>query len=298
MHKHILFVICFLFLTGCFQSYSPAPVTKLGLNTANVAGSILVHQSDTLWGISKKLRLPMREIILANNIVAPYKLTVGQRIKLPEPQRYQVRAQDTLYSIARMFNVNASQLVRVNNLHKPYYLHTGQILRVPRTEKRSPPRPVMAKKRQYRTVKPYREQAQKTHIKPYNHMASANRNGFIWPVRGRLLSSFGPKTGGLHNDGINIAVPRGTPVKSVSNGRVVYIGDDLNSFGNLVLVRHSNGWISAYGHLQDIKVSKGLTINQGQTLGTVGRTGNVTTPQLHFELRKGSRAINPQQYLS
>ena len=109
-----------------------------------------------------------------------------------------------------------------------------------------------------------------------------------------MISNFGPKAGGLHNDGINIAAPEGAPIKAAENGVVVYAGNELRGYGNLLLVRHSDGWVSAYAHTSKFRVAAGEKVKQGQVIAEVGSSGNVDRPQLHFELRKGTRAINPK----
>lgn len=121
--------------------------------------------------------------------------------------------------------------------------------------------------------------------------------GFAWPLAGRLVSKYGPKAGGLHNDGINIAAPKGTPVRVAENGVVAYAGNELRGFGNLLLVRHADGWMTAYAHLDRLLVGRGETVRQGETIATVGKTGAVDAPQLHFEIRRGSQAFDPLVYL-
>jgi murein DD-endopeptidase MepM/ murein hydrolase activator NlpD len=121
---------------------------------------------------------------------------------------------------------------------------------------------------------------------------------FRWPVRGRVITGFGPKPNGLQNDGINVAVPEGTPVKSAEDGVVAYAGNELKGYGNLVLVRHSNGFVTAYAHASEIMVKRGDQIRRGQVIAKSGQTGNVSSPQLHFEIRKGSTPVDPTQYLN
>jgi len=120
---------------------------------------------------------------------------------------------------------------------------------------------------------------------------------FPWPVRGRVLASYGVAADGTHNDGINIAAARGTPVASVESGIVAYSGNELRGYGNLVLVKHTNGWISAYAHCDEILVRKGDPVYRGQTIAKVGTTGGVAEPQLHFELRQGKRPVDPRGFL-
>jgi murein DD-endopeptidase MepM/ murein hydrolase activator NlpD len=122
--------------------------------------------------------------------------------------------------------------------------------------------------------------------------------GFVWPVHGRLLAGFGPAAGGTHNDGVNIAAPVGTPVGAADDGLVAYAGNELRGFGNLVLLKHAGGWMTAYAHCASIAVKKGEKVRRGQTIARVGETGTVNEPQLHFELRRGSRALDPTGYLA
>src|SRR5581483_6821445 len=122
--------------------------------------------------------------------------------------------------------------------------------------------------------------------------------GFRWPVRGRVIAGFGPKPTGQQNDGINLAVPEGTPVKAADDGVVAYAGNELKGYGNLVLVRHSNGLVTAYAHASELLVKRGDSIKRGQVIAKSGQTGNVSSPQLHFEVRKGTTPVDPMQYLT
>lgn len=125
--------------------------------------------------------------------------------------------------------------------------------------------------------------------------SSADKADFRWPARGRVISGFSGKGG---NEGINIAVPDGTPVKAAEEGTVAYAGSELKGYGNLVLIRHPNGYVSAYAHNGELKVKRGDTVKRGQVVASSGQTGNVSSPQLHFELRKGSTPVDPTPYLN
>jgi murein DD-endopeptidase MepM/ murein hydrolase activator NlpD len=124
--------------------------------------------------------------------------------------------------------------------------------------------------------------------------AADDKPEFRWPARGRIIQGF--KAGG--NDGINIAVPEGTSVKAAESGVVAYAGSELKGYGNLVLIRHPNGYVSAYANNGALNVKRGETVKRGQTIATSGQSGNVATPQLHFELRKGSTPVDPSNYLA
>ena len=143
--------------------------------------------------------------------------------------------------------------------------------------------------------------AQNASINPADTVAdapSADGKQFRWPVRGRIISGFGTKPNGEKNDGINLAVPAGTSVKAVEAGTVIYAGNELAGYGNLVLIRHADGWVSAYAHNQDLLIKRGDVVKRGQIIAHAGMTGSVTSPQVHFELRKGAKPVNPLDYLA
>jgi murein DD-endopeptidase MepM/ murein hydrolase activator NlpD len=133
---------------------------------------------------------------------------------------------------------------------------------------------------------------------PVEPSITAPPGAFIWPVQGRVLSAFGPKSGGLVNDGINIAAPSGTPVRASQDGTVAYAGNELRGYGNLLLLRHDNGWVTAYAHNSELLVKRGDRVKRGQVISRVGATGSVSEPQLHFEIRQGTRSVDPTRYLS
>ena len=121
---------------------------------------------------------------------------------------------------------------------------------------------------------------------------------FRWPVRGKVITAYGAKANGKSNDGINLAVPEGTPVKAAEDGVVAYSGNELKGYGNLVLVRHANGYVTAYAHASELLVKRGDTIKRGQVIAKSGQSGEVQSPQLHFEIRKGSSPVDPLQFLN
>lgn len=298
-------------LTGCMERNAPpAPVVNLGVHLDSPAGAIMVSQNDTLYDISQRYGLALRDIIDANNIAAPYTINAGQRLKLPPPREYTVERGDTLYRISRMFGMNMTDLARQNHLNAPYKLNAGRKLVVTHAEPApSVQKPAYSYQPRVETpqelqtmpvAKPAKIEkvvlAPPTTTKTYN-VERYEDKGFIWPVKGAVLSSYGPKDSGLHNDGLNIKAAKGTAVSAANSGQVMYVGDALKGFGNLVLLRHANGWVTAYGHLDSVSVTKGQKISQGDKLGTIGTSGRVDQPQLHFEIRRGSEALNPEKYL-
>lgn len=324
--KKILLTASILALTSC-GSQDPAPLNTYGV--AKGAGSVGVHTvlpGDTVYTIAQNYKLPMREIITLNNIGAPYRLNTGLRMKLPPPNEHRVRQGDNIYSIARLYEISINRLVDLNDLQTPYTIREGQVLRLP-TPTMKTQNNTLAQKAVYNAEparsasvppvergsvqpsisnnnvvtpdqKPRVQQASVSRAKIPSQTPKMSGNGkFMQPVNGRIISRFGPKEGGLHNDGINIKAVRGTAVRAAENGVVVYTGDDLESYGNLILVRHDGGMMSAYAHLDKTLVKRGAKITRGQSIGTVGSTGQVDSPQLHFEIRKGSKPLDPKRYL-
>lgn len=137
---------------------------------------------------------------------------------------------------------------------------------------------------------------QQTAVAEPEQTASISTTGgdFRWPARGRVIAGFGANGG---NEGINIALPEGTPVKAAESGVVTYAGSEVKGYGNLILIRHDNGYVTAYAHNASISVKRGDQVKRGQVIGTSGQTGNVTSPQLHFEIRKGATPVDPMKYL-
>ncbi|MGE0743611.1 MAG: peptidoglycan DD-metalloendopeptidase family protein [Rhodospirillales bacterium] len=121
---------------------------------------------------------------------------------------------------------------------------------------------------------------------------------FLWPLEGKVVVGYGPQPGGLHNDGINISADRGTPVRAADDGMVAYAGNELGGFGNLLLIKHADGWLTAYAHNEEILVKIGDTVRRGQMVARVGSSGSANAPQLHFEIRRGERPVDPVPLLA
>jgi murein DD-endopeptidase MepM/ murein hydrolase activator NlpD len=121
---------------------------------------------------------------------------------------------------------------------------------------------------------------------------------FGWPLNGRILAGYGAAPDGSRNDGISIEAPRGAPIAAIETGTVAYAGNELRGYGNLILIKHADGWISAYGHCEELLVKKGDQVHRGTEIAKVGATGNVSEPQLYFELRRGKHPVDPRQFLA
>lgn len=293
MMRWFLFAVL-MFLTACGTSESLAPVTHYGgASGASASGVHVVQEGDNLWSISNRYQIAMRDIVFANKLSDPFILVPGERINLPPPRKHTVRGGESLYKVSRLYGVGSSEVARLNDLRAPYVIHPGQVLRLPSGQSGASSAPLQLSKNN--VAAPSKKPVPKSLKAPAR---SSDSGVFLRPVDGQILSDFGPKNGGLHNDGMNIYAAKGTPVKAAENGVVVYSGNALKGSGNLVLVRHDGGYVTAYAHLDQANVAKGAILKRGQTLGTVGSTGNVSRPQLHFEIRKGTKAINPANYIA
>lgn len=206
-----------------------------------------------------------------------------------------VKPGETVYRISSMYRVEQGDLKSANSIGPDNGLRVGQRLSIPGNQPSNtrvaaaPVRPV--------TSTPA-SGAPTPRSKPALATPPPATGEFIWPAEGRIISRFGPKADGLHNDGINIAVPEGTPVRAAQTGVVAYAGNELRGYGNLLLVRHSNGWMTAYAHNGELLVERGATVTKGQTIALAGRTGSVQTAQVHFEIRRGAEALDPIKAMS
>ncbi len=242
---------------------------------AAAAGTVVVRRGDTVYGIARRAGVSLEELVRINGLAPPYILHPGDRLKLPARRHHRVRPGETLYRIATRYDVEVSDLAELNGIKPPYLIRPGQELVIPTG----------------------RGEAMAVAGAGPLPDPPPSSGGFGWPVIGKVISTFGPKPGGLRNDGINIAAPRGAPVRAADAGVVAYAGDGIEAFGRLILIRHRNGWVSAYAHNDELLVKRGDVVRRGQIIARVGKTGLVASPQLHFELRRGRRAVDPLKHL-
>jgi murein DD-endopeptidase MepM/ murein hydrolase activator NlpD len=260
------------------------------------AKAVVANRGDTVYALSRRHRVPVRTIIESNNLRPPYHLRVGQQVILPRSRKHSVRRGETFYGIAQQYRVHPYDLARLNNLSPPYGIRVGQGLNLPEGSStiKSGKRLDLSRK------KPVSPRVSRKPIVVQGAIVpipAISGKGFVWPVRGKVISGFGAKAKGMRNDGINIATSRGASVVAAENGVVVYAGNELRGFGNLLLVKHSGGWVTAYAHNENILVKRGVRVSKGQPIATVGSSGNVKNPQLHFEMRRGRVARDPRKYL-
>lgn len=228
----------------------------------------------------------------------------------PAARSHTVGSGDTLYSIARMYGVSPGEVARVNGLGPDGTVKLGTTLTIPGAGGLAPHETMVASLEPQPTAGDVMTDAAPTAgaatveppaavVQPIDDgVSSAGASGFRWPVRGRIIAGFGKQADGARNDGINLAVPAGTPVHAAEAGTVIYAGNQLEGYGNLVLIQHKDEWVSAYAHNAALNVKRGDTVKRGQTIASVGNTGSVEQPQLHFELRRKQKPVDPLPHLS
>ncbi|HEV8679894.1 MAG TPA: M23 family metallopeptidase [Stellaceae bacterium] len=263
--------------------------------------TIVAQHGQSVGRIAQEHRVPTAAIIAANHLSPPYKIETGQRLLIPagsDPTPTAIPAGPAPgppTAVARA----TPDIIPLDGPAPPAAIEPAAIARPPQGPasltpplgSTAPPKP---------PAEP--DAAEEARAEPGAAAPKASgtpRGGrFPWPVRGRVLAGYGVAAGGGHNDGINIAAPRGASVSAIDGGVVAYAGNELRGYGNLVLVKHADGWISAYAHCEELLVKHGDTVRRGQVIAKVGATGGVSEPQLHFELRRGKKAVDPREFLA
>lgn len=300
------------------QNIAANKVNGAGMQVASAAGTAVTANSKVLG------QLPAT----ANGVPLPaanHTTTPQAPAPVAAPQTaaagggYTVKSGDSLYSIAQKHNVPVEQLKQANGLTNGA-IRVGQSLVIPSAAggvtqvaavAPQPVKPAAGAPVKQASIAPN----EASNVKPYTPPQASNKviedaekdqsaapsstgiSQMRWPVRGRVLASFGQRDGTSVNDGIDIMVPEGTAVKAAENGVVIYAGDGLKEFGQTVLIRHDNGLVTVYGHNSQILVQRGQKVRRGEDIAKSGMSGNAKSPKLHFEVRKNSSPVNPSKYL-
>lgn len=281
-------------------AYAPPPVVDEAPMLAATGGATYVVQpGDTLYGIARRNGVRVGDLVALNNLASPESIRSGQTLILNgngggqqtvvasagtlgagEQPLGQLRVDASGAALPAMAPRNEPQ-IRMPSPADSVAMNAPAMPQIPVTSGQTATNASVT-----------------AEIDAAVDAASSDGKSFRWPVRGRIISGFGAKPNGERNDGINLAVPEGTSVKAVEAGEVIYAGNELAGYGNLILVRHADGWVSAYAHNKELLVKRGDQVARGQTVSLAGMSGSVTSPQVHFELRKGAKPVNPLDYLA
>ncbi len=291
--------------------------------TANAAPYTVVP-GDTIYGVAQRMHVPTQALIDTNGLKPPYRLTPGQQLAAPGSGNYDPDLAVTTAAPAANGDTSAGSPPRVTTSTggsiamedlSPSAGGTNTSTRAPaattapaatQTAGTSSSVPIEDETQSDLPLTPSVKPAAPESAAPASETkdvaaipsATSSDDRFQWPLQGKVISRFGAKNGGQQNDGINIAAKEGAKVYAADSGTVAYAGNELKGFGNLLLIRHTDGWITAYAHNEKLLVKKGDKVSRGQPIALVGATGNVDSPQLHFEIRRGSDPVDPLQHLA
>jgi murein DD-endopeptidase MepM/ murein hydrolase activator NlpD len=301
-------------LAGCATN---APTPVLNGSQAPPPQQIIVRWGDTLSGIANAYHVPMAFLAQANHLTPPYRILAGQALIIPagelnpngpviamtgpglaSPPPGPVPRSATPPSPS----VSAHPLASTG---PPAGASTKLAMRAEQPIVTTPPQEIAGNPVNLSQPAPSPRESEEPsglttapgQTAALERPPSGSHETFLWPVRGHVIEGFGAGPGGTHNDGVNIAAPHGTAIEATDGGIVAYTGNELRGYGNLILIKHPGGWISAYAHCDLILVKTGQRVARGQVIARVGATGNVSEPQLHFELRRGKKPVDPREYL-
>ncbi len=295
-----------------------APVWTLRSVTPNAqmvsAGRYIVRPGDTLRAVGDATGAGSEALALENDLTAPFTLVVGQSLRIPAGLFHRVGTGETGIAIARTYGVNWSEVATMNALAEPFILRVGQRLRLPAGAAvrdtvdladragrfmldidaiATGSQPAMAADGVPEAAAAAVRAPVTTAIAPPASFAGR----FRWPLAGPVVARFGPAGPGKVNQGINIAAQRGAPILAAADGVVAYAGDGIAIYGGMVLVNHGGGWISAYGHAEALNVQRGQAVKAGEVIARAGASGQVQSPQLHFQLRRDRKPVDPLLHL-
>jgi len=262
---------------------------------------VTVGSGETLYNLSRRFGVPVRAILNANDIKNANSVAAGSRVLIPtynystsapvsapdsNPETKASRSSRGFQGQARNGKIALPKKRVSRQSAEADPVTTGSI-----GESQSGKKKVKRAAAPEPTITARATEAVKT-------AAKTNSGSFRWPAQGRVIKKFGDRKRSGANDGIDISVPVGTPVKASENGTVIYSGSELEEFGNLILLSHAGGWVTAYGNASSRMVKRGDKVKRGQVIAKSGKSGSATVPQLHFEIRKNSKPVNPLKYLS
>jgi len=280
----------------------------------------VVQAGDTLLAISRIYGVDQSSLARENGLTPPYALKPGQHLTLPgriDANLAEIPPGQQPFTAPTSPNAGTGGAMSVEELPPTAVSQPAKQQQPPTQQPAAPsatapsmpeaaaptaePAPLQATAPAAQQEAPPKatepKQTEMAAIPPEPEPAPRVSERFLWPVKGKVISNFGPKKGGLNNDGINISAPEGTTVIAADNGVVAYAGNELRGFGNLLLIRHADGWVTAYAHNEKLLVKRGEKVKRGQAIAQIGSTGNVSGPQLHFEVRKGTDPVDPLKYL-
>jgi len=265
---------------------------------AKYDGAYTVKKGDSLYALALQLKVPMAELQQVNGIADVRKVRPGTLLKVPSSSSLAQAPDatgaasvaagggDTAKVPQAIVQSEAARIVPPTA--QPVVINARKVAAIDMAKADTPPVEAAG------AVTPADKSAQAA---SGGSAAGAALGKLRWPAKGKIIGQFGPRPDGTHNDGVNLSVPLGTDVHAAESGVVAYAGSELKGYGNLILVRHDNGWITAYAHNEELLAKRGDKVKRGQVLAKAGKSGQVDQPQVHFELRQGSKPVDPTPFM-
>jgi len=299
----LLVILSFFLLSGCLSQNSvqnlkddfkqEKQVKVIDKKFVNIKldipsnGMIFVKKNENLYSIANKYGVIPFDIIKDNNLIEPYVLKVNQVLFLRIKNIYVIKKQDTLKSISMRFAVNVAELIKLNKIRKPYSLIEGNKIQIPINRDYSIIDNLLGEKQPIKN---------KNYIKDVYIDSKLIKDApkFIWPLKDKVIKNFGVFGRGQHYDGIDIVSKENTPIYSSLNGKVAFVGKKIQKLGNLILIKHSNGWLTAYSNIGEIKVKEGDNVILGETIAFTLNNAK----KFHFQIRYKRKPLDPIKYLN
>jgi murein DD-endopeptidase MepM/ murein hydrolase activator NlpD len=253
---------------------------------------------DTLYGVSRRFGVPVKELYALNGLAPDASLRIGEKVLLPPTAKddgvdphangdgmVKLAAALAAKPVVQPKAESKPEVKPQPVAAKPAPVVSKPVVSAPEKPSVSPPSSAAAAASKPVQTAPAPQPAAPSGFPSNARLAEMGQGLFVWPVRGRILAPFGQLAPNVRNDGVNIAASAGTDVKAASDGVVVYEGDQVKELGNTIYIKHDNGWYTGYSHLQTMSVKNNERVTKGEVIGTVGQTGVIDKPQLHFEIR-------------
>ena len=274
----------------------------------------IVSSGETLEFIARSTGIPLEDIAYYNSLSYPYKLNDGMRLYIAKRKLdtdtdsptsiqfssenedvsvvddvYHVKSGDTISSIAMKFGINTKHLIELNKIVNPSLIYVGQELKIAENK--------LSKSDKITNTISAKESDRDGNVLDDVDKSTASGPQFRWPVLGRVINNYGAEVYGRVNNGVYISAPLGSEIRASERGVVTFVGTE-DYFGDLIIIKHLNNWVSSYAHLDKSNVLIGDKIEKGDIIGTVGASGIIESPQLYFELRRGTIVQNPTDFLN
>ena len=299
----IRIILLFLILSGCkttqliesvkgdFSSENKAIIlnkSSTGLKESiPINGMIFVKKNETIYSIANKYNVIPKNVIDDNDLVKPYVLKENQILFLRNKNVYIIKSGDSIDKISFRFAVNKLDIINLNKLKNNHPLKVGSKILIPANKNYSVIDQIIDKK--IYNIKPNIYKYKNTETKKIK-----NAPNFLWPAKGKIIKNYGNFGKGQHNDGIDIKLKTNTPIFSSDEGKIAFIGSQIKKFGNLILIKHDNGWLTAYSNIGKYNVKQGQKVTKKQIIAYSSSSEEI----FHFQIRYKRNPVNPNSYIN